>query len=209
MNLSLDLDQPKTKPKRKISILKLLLIILLVILVVISFIHKLKPTETETVTSVPQSLEHVGGSLRHTRINGCDFNYDSDYWLETVNGLEGKLDTGYYQVDMQLDTLSGFALNELVDTTVEQVGSLAGVELNSTSDYSTETGTRLEVSYSRIEVNVNHIVTGNSELTTEIFIQPIGSNNYFHISTIKYITDDADYTAFDESLEQVIASLTL
>lgn len=208
-NFFTDKEKSNVKKRRK-PYLRIGLIGVLLVLVILSVIGKFLPHE-ELEMSIPiETVEYTETGMRKAHKNDCDFEYDPTIWGETENGVEATdIEGGYYTVDVHLDSVQdGTTIQDLAQGILEQYENYEGILVGSLLNETTDRYNMVGATYSRQEINANNLLTGNEEVTEELFVQPLNQKTYFYLKVKYYVTDGIDYSDYKNALKTLIDSLS-
>lgn len=190
----------------------LIAIVFLLVLLGISTYYKASRGSVDKVEDgveyLEPELDAKGSAI--ARLGECDIEYSTGLWSVTDNGLEARCgENGYYRVSFDKESLLGTTIKEEAELKLKSKDGINGLMLGSLNyDGSGDSScTRAEISYSRIELNHNNIVTGNTEKTREVFLQPSGTQECIHITITSYETKVSSYTVYEEDLENIFTKL--
>lgn len=200
-------EEASHKPHR-ITPLKAVGLVIIFLLLCLTVYTRLYP---EPAIPTQEGVEHKDPDLNskeisEARLGESDIYYKQGLWEETENGLEAKCSgEGYYRVSFSRDTLLGATLKELAEMELNTYEGVEGIRIGGLSlqDDDSNGCERAEVIYSRIELNHNNIVTGNSEKTREIFIRPLDQKDYLRVTVTSYETQNSDYSVYAADLEEM------
>lgn len=188
--------------------IKIFIILVLSILIIFSLVKRGEDiVRNEDIYNYDYVLNQNSNAKLQLNIMGLTINYDSSLWYIQGNNLIGKCDEGYYIVSFYSDSLSGESLDEIGDIFLSSVENKVGIEIMSKANSVRPGITRLETLYRRLEINSNNIVTGNSEVTKDIYIKRDNENKYYKISIKYYQQDDLDYEKFNNDVIDIEYSL--